>query len=557
MRNQILFYIVILLTNIIHGITGFAGTILAMPPSLMLVGYDIAKPILNVLAIFSGVYVFVGNYKKIAWKELAKIVVVMALGIFGAVFIKGLFVGKEHLLYKLLGLLVIGLSVQGFYKLVHKPDAKTEPPAEEQGSKGNVGTYALLVLAGIIHGLFVSGGPLLTGYMTKRIKDKTVFRATISTVWVFLNTLVFLEDVQAGLWVPSTVKMLATSVPFLLAGMFIGSKLVARMSQLVFMKLTYILLFISGLLLPAMIALIALTQVVQKLRDFKVAGGKLDDARKIDKQGITKKEMVSILPACLRSSTIASVLGAMPGVGGGVAQFLCYNEVRRTSKHPEEFGKGCLEGIAAAESSNNAVVGSAMIPLLTLGIPGDGVTALLLGAFVLHGIQPGPTMFTKQGVMAYTIIIGCLVANVLLAPLGLGMTRLVAKIVQVRYTYLAPVIIMFCFAGAFAATGNTKELIICAGILIFSYILTVLDIDNTPLMLGMILEDIMEQNFVTASMSYDRNYSIFITRPISAVILIITVVLLVSMIRVNRRVAKLNEQQEAQMAAEHAKMENA
>mgnify|MGYP002913986432 FL=1 len=166
-------------------------------------------------------------------------------------------------------------------------------------------------------------------------------------------------------------------------------------------------------------------------------------------------------------------------------------------------------------------------------------------------------MFSKQGVMAYTIIIGCLVANVLLAPLGLGMTRLVAKIVQVRYTYLAPVIIMFCFAGAFAATGNTKELIICAGILIFSYILTVLDIDNTPLMLGMILEDIMEQNFVTASMSYDRNYSIFITRPISAVILIITVVLLVSMIRVNRRVAKLNEQQEAQMAAEHAKMENA
>ena len=96
MRNQILFYIVILLTNIIHGITGFAGTILAMPPSLMLVGYDIAKPILNVLAIFSGVYVFVGNYKKIAWKELAKIVVVMALGIFGAVFIKGLFVGKGN-----------------------------------------------------------------------------------------------------------------------------------------------------------------------------------------------------------------------------------------------------------------------------------------------------------------------------------------------------------------------------------------------------------------------------------------------------------------------------
>lgn len=194
----------------------------------------------------------------------------------------------------------------------------------------------------------------------------------------------------------------------------------------------------------------------------------------------------------------------------------------------------------------------AMIPLLTLGIPGDGVTALLLGAFVLHGIQPGPTMFTKQSVMAYTIIIGCLVANVLLAPLGLGMTRAVAKIVQVKYTYLAPVIIMFCFAGAYAATGNTKELILCAAILIFSYILTLLDISNTPLMLGMILEDIMEQNFVTAAMSYDRNYSIFFTRPISAAILIITVVLLVSMMRLNKKIEALNAKQMENIAAGHA-----
>lgn len=194
----------------------------------------------------------------------------------------------------------------------------------------------------------------------------------------------------------------------------------------------------------------------------------------------------------------------------------------------------------------------AMIPLLTLGIPGDCVTALLLGAFVLHGIQPGPTMFTKQGVMAYTIIIGCLVANVLLALLGLGMTRAVAKIVQVKYTYLAPVIIMFCFAGAYAATGNTKELILCAAILIFSYILTLLDISNTPLMLGMILEDIMEQNFVTAAMSYDRNYSIFFTRPISAAILIITVVLLVSMMRLNKKIEALNAKQMEDIAAGHA-----
>ena len=173
----------------------------------------------------------------------------------------------------------------------------------------------------------------------------------------------------------------------------------------------------------------------------------------------------------------------------------------------------------------------------------DGVTALLLGAFILHGIQPGPNMFTKQGVIAYSIILGCLVANIFLYPIGLFLTRAVAKIVQVRYTYLAPVIIIFCFAGAFAATGNTKELVLTAAILIFSYLLVLLDISSTPLMLGMILADIMEMNFVTSMMSYDRDYLIFFKRPISCVILILTVVLVISMIRINKKVEALNQAQ--------------
>ena len=284
-------------------------------------------------------------------------------------------------------------------------------------------------------------------------------------------------------------------------------------------------------MLPAMIALIALTQVVQKLRDFVLAAGKLDDVTKIDTEGLTLREAKSIIPACTRSSAIASILGAMPGVGGGVAQFMCYNECRRASKRP------------AAEASNNAVVGSAMIPLLTLGIPGDGVTALLLGAFILHGIQPGPNMFTKQGVIAYSIILGCLIANIFLYPIGLALTRAVAKIIQVRYTYLAPIIIIFCFAGAFAATGNTKELVLTAAILVFSYLLTLLDISSTPLMLGMILADIMEMNFVTSMMSYDKDYLIFFKRPISCCILILTVVLVISMIRINKKVEALNQEQ--------------
>ena len=258
----------------------------------------------------------------------------------------------------------------------------------------------------------------------------------------------------------------------------------------------------------------------------------------------------------LRSGLFGVLIGIVPGVGGSVATMVAYSSARRASKQPEMFGKGSLEGIAAAESSNNAVVGSAMIPLLTLGIPGDGVTALLLGAFILHGIQPGPTMFSKQGVIAYSIIIGCLVANIFLYPIGLALTRIVAKIVQVRYTYLAPVIIIFCFAGAFAATGNTKELVLTAAILVFSYLLVMLDISSTPLMLGMILADIMEMNFVTSMMSYDKDYLIFFKRPISCVILILTVVLVISMLRINKKVEALNQAQMEEMEKERAEAAN-
>ncbi len=300
-------------------------------------------------------------------------------------------------------------------------------------------------------------------------------------------------------------------------------------------------------MLPAMIALIALTQVILKSRDYIVSKGKMEDVSKIDHEGLSAKEFKSILPACFKSSAIASIIGAMPGVGGGVAQFMCYNEVRRTSKRPQDFGKGCLEGVAAAEASNNAVVGSAMIPLLSLGIPGDGVTALLLGAFILHGIQPGPTMFTKQGATAYSIIIGTLIANVMLVFIGLVFTRIVAKIVQVRYSYLAPIIIAFCFAGAFAATGNVKELVLTAVILVFSYLLTILDISAIPLMLGMILADIMEMNFVTSMMSYDNDYFIFFKRPISCIILILTVLLVISLMRLNKKAAAM-ELHEMEMA---------
>lgn len=251
MTNYILFLLIILFTNIIQGITGFAGTILAMPPSLMLVGYPVAKPVLNVLGLLSGIYVFAGKHGSVCWKELKKIVAVMAAGIIGGILIKGLFAGKEQVLYKILGVFIICLSVQGIYTL-KKGDGKGREKAAfeaREGSKDSPALYLLLALAGIVHGIFVSGGPLLIGYLTKKIPDKVSFRATISTVWIFLNSMILIDDIRMGLWNAELVKTQLISIPFLLAGMFIGAKLYARMSQKLFMMITYLLLFVSGVLL--------------------------------------------------------------------------------------------------------------------------------------------------------------------------------------------------------------------------------------------------------------------------------------------------------------------
>lgn len=243
MVNYILFLLVILGANIMQGITGFAGTILAMSPSLLLVGYPVAKPVLNVLALISGFYVFIGNVKNVNWRELWKIVAWMAAGIAGGIFIQSLFAGQQQILQKLLGVFVIFLAAQGLYKVFR---SKTDS-GEDTAKPPSKATVLFLPAAGIVHGIFVSGGPLLVSYLTKKNLDKVTFRATISTVWVFLNTLVLFDDIRTGLWNPSLLKVQLVSIPFLLAGMFIGSKLYARMSQQLFMKITYVLLFISGI----------------------------------------------------------------------------------------------------------------------------------------------------------------------------------------------------------------------------------------------------------------------------------------------------------------------
>ncbi len=242
MLKQVLFLIIVLLTNIIQGITGFAGTILAMPASVLLVGYETAKPILNILGILAGLYVVATSYRHIDKKEFLKIVSVMFVGIVGGIFLKSLFTGSPSLFYKILGAVVLAVAFEGIYKLFIKK-------GEGSKTQNKAVSYLILIASGIVHGMFVCGGPLLVAYLAGRIKDKQVFRATVSAVWVVLNTVVMLDDIRSGYFNPSVLVLLAVSSAVLFLGMALGSVLYKKMSREVFMKITYILLVISGALM--------------------------------------------------------------------------------------------------------------------------------------------------------------------------------------------------------------------------------------------------------------------------------------------------------------------
>lgn len=236
----VLFYVTIFISHIIQGITGFAGTLLAMPLSLRLVGGGVAVPVLNGLGLASGSYVFLGNRKSVAWKELGKALAVLIPFMLVGVLFRNLLHGKERILYLILGVIILLLTAKGIYDLF--------PEKKEKAKKSlpMVVRIGALVLSGIVHGMFVCGGPLLIIYMAECLPEKAKFRATISTVWIFLNGILLVTQIIAGDWSLPLLKTQLIALPVLFLAMLVGSLLYRRMSQRVFMIITYALLFISA-----------------------------------------------------------------------------------------------------------------------------------------------------------------------------------------------------------------------------------------------------------------------------------------------------------------------
>lgn len=236
MLKDVMFLVVVFLTNIIQGITGFAGTVLAMPPGIFLQGIDTAKMVLNILGILASLWIVSVSYKDINWKEVKKILFFMVIGT--ALGMKIFTLLPLEFLLKIYAIFIILMALKGIFI---KGEMKTPKWV----------LVGVILLAGVIHGMFVSGGPLIMIYVAKKLKSKSSFRATLAIVWIVLNTYLAFSHYNQGIFTSENLKLLYLSIPPFALGMIVGNILHHKMSQATFLKLSYILLSISGVALIA------------------------------------------------------------------------------------------------------------------------------------------------------------------------------------------------------------------------------------------------------------------------------------------------------------------
>ena len=246
-----LFFIVVLLSNIMQTITGFAGTVLAMPFSIILIGGEEARLILNILGIAASIGVVILNRKSINWKEMLKICVFMAIGMaVGFVIIHFANVSKQILYFILAGFVLL-FTIIGIYTTFFKKEKPVEEGAvDKYATLKEVALCCILLVAGVVHGMFVCGGPLLIIYATKKLKDRDEFRATLSMVWIVLNTVNLVRDIIAGAFTADNVGhlmiVLAISLAVLLGAIIVGNLVAKKLNKKAFMLITYVLMTISA-----------------------------------------------------------------------------------------------------------------------------------------------------------------------------------------------------------------------------------------------------------------------------------------------------------------------
>lgn len=302
-------------------------------------------------------------------------------------------------------------------------------------------------------------------------------------------------------------------------------------------------------MLAVLLGVYAIAQMFDRIRDHGESGLASDLKVKDPTDRLTWKEFKKTIVTMIKSSFIGAFIGAVPGTGGAIASYIAYNEASRCAKPDEKFGEGELKGIAAPESANNGATAATLIPLLTLGIPGDVVAATLLGAFTMHGLVVGPKLFSDSGPVVYAILIGCVFAQVFMFLQGKYLLPLFVKITHIPQDLLTALLMVVCCTGAFAIANSSFDLNVMLIFGVVAYVLSKLDFPPVPIVLGMVLGPTAEANLRNSLVLSKGSWSIFVTRPICLAFIVLTFVLIFLLKKNDKKQAEterafLNKQKE-------------
>ncbi len=278
-------------------------------------------------------------------------------------------------------------------------------------------------------------------------------------------------------------------------------------------------------LIPMAMGLFALAEVVKSAGKTSVTVP--DQKFTMRGQLPTREDWRRSIGPMVRGSGLGAFFGALPGTSGGMATFLSYAIEKRISKHPERFGKGAIEGIAGPEACNNAGVGTAFIPTLTLGIPGDAIMALLLAALTIHGIQPGPLVMTNYPNLFWGLIVSFWIGNIFLVILNIPLIGMWVRLLAIPYPLLFPGIVLFTCVGVYSTNNNIFDLYALLAFGFIGYFMLLLRFEPVPLLLGFILGPQFEEHFRRSLLASRGDFSVFYERPISATALAVTALILV------------------------------
>ncbi|MGI6030076.1 MAG: tripartite tricarboxylate transporter permease [Eubacteriales bacterium] len=287
--------------------------------------------------------------------------------------------------------------------------------------------------------------------------------------------------------------------------------------------------------LPVLIGLFAVAEIIETAEKAYVLKHQEKVSYKVEKIRIPWAEYKDQVWNFFRSCLIGTGIGILPGIGGGVSNLISYTTAKKQSRHPEKFGTGCVDGIIASETANNACIGGAMIPLLTMGIPGDAVTAMLVGGFMIQGVSPGPLMFVQQKELIYAIFGALIVANVcMLLMMFLAMNGFI-RVLNTPKEVLLPFVMAICIIGAYGSNNRVFDIFVVLIFGVVGFVLKKFGFPTPPMIMGLILGPIFETNLRRGLMFSHNSIVPFFTQPISLIFICLAVVSVVLTVRKKKK----------------------